>query len=205
MRDVSLSTHWDEKFKCNVVNILSGDFYVSNHAEVICTILGSCISACIYDKEKRIGGMNHFILPEQLCSHQSQNIEVLENSYASRYGAVSMERMINELVKQGGNMHNMQAKIFGGANIINAMSVTNDIGKKNTDFVRNYLKLENIPVLSEDVGGNHPRKVYFFSDSNDVYVKKTGNFHLRELIKSEHKYQRYLNTTIEEADIEIFT
>lgn len=131
------------------VPITQGGSYVSaNPEEVITTILGSCIAACLRDPVASIGGMNHFLLPE---GRGSDRLEM-------RYGANAMELLINAILRQGGERKRLEAKIFGGANVMAGLS---DVGAKNTAFVRSYLSDEGIPIVGGDVGGELPRRVQF--------------------------------------------
>jgi chemotaxis protein CheD len=131
------------------VPITQGSTYVSNDPEeVITTILGSCIAACLRDPVAGVGGMNHFLLPE---GRGSDRLEM-------RYGANAMELLINGLLQRGGMRARLEAKIFGGANVIAGLS---DIGAQNTTFVQKYLADEGIPLMGGDVGGTLPRRVQF--------------------------------------------
>ena len=131
------------------VAITQGSTYVSKDPEeVITTILGSCIAACLRDPIAGVGGMNHFLLPE---GRGADRLEM-------RYGANAMELLINGILQRGGMRDRLEAKIFGGANVI---AVLSDIGEKNTIFVRKYLADERIPITGGDVGGVLPRRVQF--------------------------------------------
>lgn len=132
------------------VQITQGDCYVTSNArEVLTTILGSCISACIRDPEVGIGGMNHFLLPEGEGSDRD----------AQRYGVNAMEVLINGILTCGGARDRLEAKLFGGANVIAALS---DVGSRNVEFARRYLNDEGIRVCGGDVGGSSARRVQFW-------------------------------------------
>jgi chemotaxis protein CheD len=122
------------------------------------TTLGSCIAACLWDREAKIGGMNHFMLPEG-------------DAGSGRYGSYAMELLINEMLKQGATRSTMEAKVFGGGQVIDGMTSMN-IGERNTTFVVDYLKTERIPIMSKDVLGIHPRKVCFLPGSGKAMVKR---------------------------------
>jgi len=182
--------YWDGRFQRNVVKLLPGEYYVGNGDEMIVTVLGSCIAACIYERVMGIGGMNHFMLPfEKSSAYQNGNKVTNYDSPAARYGNVAMERLINEIIKLGGMRHNLQAKIFGGARITDSST---DIGAGNISFVREYLKLESIVVINEDVGGRLPRKVYSIPSSNEVLVKKIERVRDNTIILREKKYHSAL-------------
>lgn len=132
------------------VQIMQGDFYVTDTPhEVLTTILGSCIAACIRDPSIGVGGMNHFLLPESDG----------EDRNASRFGVNAMEVLINDILKRGGERSRLEAKLFGGANVINAMS---DVGSRNVAFARQFLSDEGISVAGGDIGGTMPRRIQFW-------------------------------------------
>jgi chemotaxis protein CheD len=132
------------------IQIMQGDFYVTDKPqEVLTTILGSCISACIRDPVLGVGGMNHFLLPE--TDGEDRN--------ASRFGVNAMEVLINDILKRGGIRSRLEAKLFGGANVISAMS---DVGARNAEFARQFLNDEGIVLKGGDVGGTMPRRIQFW-------------------------------------------
>lgn len=132
------------------IQIMQGDSYVTNKAdEVLTTILGSCIAACIRDPQAGIGGMNHFLLPEGSG----------EDKDARRFGVNAMEMLINGLIKMGGVRARFEAKIFGGGNVLAQLS---DVGSRNAAFAKKYLADEGIPVIGGDVGGTSPRRIQFW-------------------------------------------
>ena len=131
------------------VPITQGGSYVSADAEeVITTVLGSCIAACLRDPVAGVGGMNHFLLPE---GRGGDRLEM-------RYGANAMELLINGILRRGGERERLEAKIFGGANVMAGLF---DVGAKNAAFARAYLADEGIPIVGGDVGGTLPRRVQF--------------------------------------------
>jgi chemotaxis protein CheD len=149
---------YDAFFKNDAVKILPSEYFVHDEDILIMTTLGSCIAACLWDREAKIGGMNHFMLPEG-------------DSESGRYGSYAMELLINAMMKQGATRATMEAKIFGGGQVIEGMSSMN-IGERNTAFVTNYLKTERIPIMSQDVLGIYPRKVCFLPASGKAMVKR---------------------------------
>jgi chemotaxis protein CheD len=149
---------WDANFKNEAVKVLPGEFYVSDEDILIATTLGSCIAACLWDRERRIGGMNHFMLPEG-------------SGDSGRYGSYAMELLINQMMKRGATRANMEAKVFGGGAVIASMSTIN-VGERNTQFVLDYLRTERIPVVSKDVLDTCARKVCFLPASGKALVKK---------------------------------
>ena len=149
---------YDAFFKNDAVKILPCEYFVHHDDILIMTTLGSCIAACLWDREARIGGMNHFMLPDG-------------DAGSGRYGSYAMELLINEMMKQGASRSTMEAKVFGGGQVIEGMNSMN-IGERNTAFVVDYLKTERIPIMSKDVLGNHPRKVCFLPRSGKAMVKR---------------------------------
>ena len=152
---------YDAFFKADAVKVLPGEYFVDNEDTLILTTLGSCIAACLWDRVARVGGMNHFMLPDV----GSGAID------GGRYGSYAMELLINELQKRGANRSTLEAKVFGGGAVIGGMSSLN-VGERNTQFVLDYLRTERIPVVSKDVLEIYPRKVCFFPASGKAMVKR---------------------------------
>lgn len=167
--------YFDHHFQYNAVKVLPGEYYVSNENLVIMTVLGSCIAACLWDSRMRVGGMNHFMLPD------GDSMDV-----SGRYGSYAMELLINEMLKLGARRETMQAKIFGGAQVMHSFTTMN-VGERNTQFVVNYLHTERIPVVSEDVLDIYPRKVCFFPVTGKAMVKRLAHAHPEELVAQEKR------------------
>lgn len=149
---------YDAHFKNDAVKVLPGEYYVDGEDMLVMTTLGSCIAACLWDRNARVGGMNHFMLPEGA-------------SDSGRYGSYAMELLINEMMKRGATRQTMEAKVFGGGAVISGMNTIN-VGERNTSFVMEYLKTERIPVVSKDVLDVYPRKVCFLPASGKAMVKR---------------------------------
>src|SRR4051812_12738275 len=147
---------WEPDTQRWTVKILPGEYYVTRSDEAITTVLGSCISACIRDPVLRIGGMNHFMLPEDNSVREPGARAPVVLS--TRYGSHAMESLINDLLKLGGLRQRFEIKVFGGGRVLTAMT---DIGARNIDFVKDYLTLERLPISAQDVGGEQPRKVVY--------------------------------------------
>lgn len=162
---IATNRYFDTHFNRPGVKLLPNEFYTTNEDMVLVTVLGSCVAACIQDRAAGIGGMNHFMLPDD-------GADVAQAaSDAMRYGAYAMEVLINELIKMGGRRERLEAKVFGGAAVLAGMTTMN-IGDRNSAFVRRYLALENIRIVAEDLQGSHPRKVAFLPRTGQVMVKK---------------------------------
>jgi len=151
---------YDAHFKNDAVKVLPGEFFVHDEDVAIMTTLGSCIAACLWDRERKVGGMNHFMLPDAGGAGDS-----------GRYGSYAMELLINELIKRGASRTTLEAKVFGGGAVISGMTTIN-VGERNTQFVLDYLKTERIAVVSKDVLDVYPRKVCFLPASGKAMVKR---------------------------------
>jgi chemotaxis protein CheD len=190
------STYFDRQFQRSARKILPGEFFATNRDEVIVTVLGSCVAACLMDPVAMIGGMNHFMLP---LGRPGQNPDVF---FAARYGAAAMEYLINDLMHLGAERDRLVAKVFGGAKVMEGLS---DVGGQNALFVRTYLHQEGIPLWSEDLGGPWPRKVYFFPHNGQVLVKRIDRIHNRTILEREASYLRQVEEGREGPDVELFT
>jgi len=149
---------YEPHFQSLAVKVLPGEYFVANSDMLVMTTLGSCIAACLWDRNARIGGLNHFMLPEG-------------SGDDGRYGSYAMELLINEMLKRGASRHSLEAKVFGGGQVIAGMDTMN-VGARNTAFVLDYLKTEHIPVVSKDVMDIYPRKVCFLPSSGKAMVKR---------------------------------
>ncbi len=164
---------YDAHFKNEAVKILPGEYFVHDEDILIMTTLGSCIAACLWDRHARIGGMNHFMLPEGGDGNTS-----------GRYGSYAMELLINELMKRGASRGSLEAKVFGGGAVIAGMNSIN-VGERNTSFVMDYLRTERIPVLSKDVMDVYPRKVCFLPASGKAMVKRLAPSNPEAIVAQE--------------------
>lgn len=162
---------YDAHFKNEAVKVLPGEYYVDTDDLLVMTTLGSCIAACLWDRDKRIGGMNHFMLPEG-------------SGDSGRYGSYAMELLINEMMKRGASRLTMEAKIFGGGAVISGMSSIN-VGERNTEFVTHFLATERIPIVSKDVMDIYPRKVCFLPASGKAMVKRLAPTNAEALVAQE--------------------
>ena len=167
--------YYDRHFQIDAAKILPGEYFVTNSGMLLVTVLGSCVAACIRDADSGLGGMNHFMLPDGDTGDGS-----------GRYGSYAMELLINELIKQGARRETMQAKIFGGAQVMAGFTSMN-VGERNTAFVRDYLATERIPVVSQDVLDIHPRKVCFFPVTGKALVKRLAHSHPESLAVEERR------------------
>lgn len=195
-----INRYWDRHQGVYAAKILPGEFYVSLAGEMIVTVLGSCIAACIRDRVKGIGGMNHFMLPVQRENMTGQNSALSESA---RYGNWAMEYLINEILKNGGDKRNLEIKIFGGGRVLENMQQI-DVGQKNIEFVHHFIVNEGLKLAAEDVGGIYPRKVLFFPDTGSVKVRKLKTVRNDVVFERERNYARTINTRPTQGDIELF-
>jgi len=191
------SKYLDRNFNRQAMKILPGEFYATGQDEVIVTVLGSCVAACIMDPIAMVGGMNHFMLP---VKQGDRDPDVF---YAARYGAAAMEYLINNLLHLGAQRDRLVAKAFGGGKVMRGMST--DVGGQNVDFVREFLRNEDIPIWSEDMGGPYPRKVYFFPHTGQVLVKRMETTHNDTVINRELTYIQEVIGKPMGGDVELFT
>jgi chemotaxis protein CheD len=165
---------YDAHFKSEAVKILPGEYFVYNEDLLIMTTLGSCIATCLWDRQAKVGGMNHFMLPDNGGS----------GTDSGRYGSYAMELLINELLKLGASRLTLEAKVFGGGAVISGMNSIN-VGERNTAFVMDYLKTERIPVVSKDVLEIYPRKVCFLPFSGKAMVKRLAPTNPEAIVQQE--------------------
>ena len=194
-----IGRHWDGREGKWVAKLLPGDYYVTTQDELIFTVLGSCVSACVRDRVLRIGGMNHFMLPENAGDGGSWGKTA---SAATRYGNVAMERLVNDILKAGGRRENLEVKLVGGGRVLDAMT---DIGARNIQFVREFVATEGYRIVGEDLGSTHPRKVMYHPETGDARVKKLGNREAgTDLVERERSYARKIDTTPVAGEIDLF-
>jgi chemotaxis protein CheD len=187
--------YFDRRLGTQVARVLPGDFQVTREDMGLATTLGSCVSACLRDAQAGVGGINHFMLAESELS--------TANVTSARYGGYAMEVLINELLKQGARRRFLEAKVFGGGNVLPGMA-TLDVGMRNAEFVRNYLANEQIPIVAEDLGGNQPRKIVYFPRTGRVLVMRLSVALNRPEIDAERRYQQTLQRAPAGGDVELF-
>lgn len=180
--------------------ILPGEFYITHSDEAITTVLGSCISACIRDPGLGIGGMNHFMLPEDTTQGKSSWL-CEATGLATRYGSFAMESLVNGLIKLGARRSHMEAKLFGGGHVLNTGI---NVGEKNIEFARRWLKTEGFRVAAEDVGNVVPRRVIYVPRTGKVLVKHLRPIESQDIAKREQQYMKTVATKPVAGDIELF-
>lgn len=182
-----------------IAKLLPGDFYVTQTDEVLDTVLGSCVSACIRNPRTGTGGMNHFMLPRPSGHGNDTWGSVAGN--ATRYGSASMEQLINRILKAGGSRADLEVKIFGGGRVLSSLT---DVGNHNVKFVREFLKAEGLRVVSEDVGETCPRHVQYFPQTGRVRVRHLNSQQTRDVVSHEQTYLSGLEKAPAAGEIDLF-
>jgi chemotaxis protein CheD len=196
----SIKRYWDKTNAAVAAKILPGEYYVTTRDELITTVLGSCVSACIRDRIFGIGGMNHFMLPVDNGSDCVMD-KCTVPSAAARYGNVAMEYLINDILKHGGTRENLEVKIFGGGRILANMT---NIGRCNIEFVLDYLHTEGIEISAQNLGDIYPRKIIFNPITGNVRLRKLRSMHNNTVIDREQTYRQNLAEKPVEGEIDLF-
>ena len=195
---VATNFYFDKNFNSQAVKLLPGEYYVTDKDMLLVTVLGSCVAACIRDCQSGIGGMNHFMLPEGGGDAGSPL------NASARYGTYAMEILINQLLKLGARRSNLEAKVFGGGNVLDGLTVAN-VGQRNADFVLKFLQIEKIRVVAQDLVDVFPRKVYFFPKDNKVMVKTLRNVRNTTVSQREKDYKLRLHKVDSGGEVELFS
>lgn len=185
----------DRHFSQDAVKILPGEYYVTTQNMLIVTVLGSCVSVCLRDPIAGVAGMNHFLLPSD-----NGGGDLISDS--ARYGVFAMDILINHMLKLGANRQRLEAKVFGGGNVLKGFTAIN-VGERNAEFVLDYLATEQIPILAKDLLDFYPRKIYFFSDSGEVLVRKIKKLHNNTIMDRESAYRLQLRPQ-QSGSVEMF-
>ena len=187
----------DYRFPYEIASILPGEFFVSRDPMIVYTVLGSCISACIRDPVAGVGGMNHFMLPEPQ--------EKTRDSWgeSTRYGSFAMESLINEILKRGGLKTRLEVKLFGAGKIYDSKI---DIGARNAEWVVTFLRTEGLVPTKTDLGDVFPRKVYYFTNSGRVLMKKIERIKNQTIFTRESEYAAKIRSVKQqpEEDVTLF-
>lgn len=187
--------YYDDQIGADAAKILPGEYYVTTRDMVLVTVLGSCVTACIRDRLSGIGGMNHFMLADAGPGSDSHA------NHSANHGAFAMEMLINNLLVLGAHRAQLEAKVFGGGNVLADKSQA-ETGAHNTQFALLFLATEKIPVVARDLGGDYPRKVYFFPKTGKVLVKTMHRMHNNTIVEREAQYSARLRSIPVEGEIE---
>lgn len=196
LEHLAAKRYFDRAFKSEAIKVLPGEYCVTAGGQMLVTVLGSCVSACIRDRESGIGGMNHFMLPE--------NGDSGPVSGAARYGAYAMEILVNQLLKLGARRCQLDAKVFGGARVMASLAAS-QVGERNARFVLDYLATEQIPFTARDLLDIHPRKVYYFPSTGRVMVKRLLKLVNDTVARREREYEARLRSGKVSGEIEFFS
>lgn len=197
----SINRYWDKRLDLPAAKILPGECYVSDKGEMIVTVLGSCVSACVRDTRLGIGGMNHFMLPIQESERAIERKNLTDSALC--YGNWAMEFLLNEIIKRGGRRDRLEIKLFGGGRVLSGLSNI-EVGARNISFILEYLEQEKLPVLTQDLGSDCPRKVLYFPDTGSVKMKRLKT---RTNATIELREKAYLDSMVAKpkaSDIELF-
>jgi chemotaxis protein CheD len=179
-----------------MVKVFPGEFYITNRPdEVLVTVLGSCVSACIRDPLLGIGGMNHFMLPHHKSGSWGDDLR------STRFGNFAMEKLINELIKAGCARERMEIKVFGGGNVTD---MTTAIGSENAEFVLRYLQMEGLPCAAQDLGGTLPRRIHYHPADGRVVRRLLGTSDRYVVNREEHDYENRLLGQQPSGEIDLF-
>jgi chemotaxis protein CheD len=191
--------HSISQFEQELITIHPGEFFATKDDTIISTVLGSCVAVGLFDSSARVGGLNHFMLPGDLSNSD------LIRSPNAKYGMYAMELLINDLMKIGAARGSLSAKVFGGGSVLH---FTGGGGSKipasNIEFAFEYLKKEGIPVVASDVGGQDPRKIFFFARTGKVLLKRIGGVAADLAEKEEERYLSDLRSRDRSGRIVIF-
>lgn len=138
--------------------ILPGTLKVSGKEEIIWTILGSCVAVVLYDRVKKISGMNHYMLP--LFNGKEPATEM--------YGDIAIKKLISKMETMGSKTEDLEARIIGGSAKINK---TFEIGKKNIQVATKMLADYEIKVISRQTGGPNGRKIKLIANTGQLFIK----------------------------------
>ncbi len=192
--------YFDHLNEYTVVKIFSGDCYTTrNRGEMLVTILGSCVAACIRDPVAGVGGMNHFLLPGTQQAGSDPKAAVLDSS--ARYGAYAMEQLINQILRQGGVKQRLEVKLFGGGDM---QGHGNLIGSRNAEFARHYIQQEGLTIKASDLGGTTPRRVHYFPDTGEVKLRRLQRREDLRIVEVEDRFANQLRQQQPEGDIDLF-
>jgi chemotaxis protein CheD len=179
-----------------MVKVFPGEFFVtSSPDEVLVTVLGSCVSACIRDQRTGIGGMNHFMLPQSRGGNWAGDLQ------STRFGNFAMEKLINELMKAGCSRNSLEIKVFGGGNVTDSQ---NAIGTENSKFILRYLEAEGMRCAAQDLGGQLPRRIHYHPATGKVVRRLLGTGESISVAREETEYGSRLSTRTIAGEIQLF-
>lgn len=195
---LATNTYYDRYFDTQAVKVLPGQYFATPKETMIVTVLGSCVSVCLRDRLTGVGGLNHFMLPHDSNAEANSLIAA-----SGRYGLYAMELLVNHLLKLGASRNRLEAKVFGGGQVLKNMTFMN-VGERNVKFVMQHLRDESIPVVGKDILDIYPRKVYFFPQTGKVMLKKIHSLHNTTIIDREQAYMHEIETKPVAGEVDLF-
>ncbi len=196
-----VNRYWDRRMNLAAAKILPGECYVSDKGEMIVTVLGSCVAACVRDTQIGVGGMNHFMLPVQSSDRAIERHNLADSALC--YGNWAMEFLVNEIIKRGGRKDRMEVKVFGGGRVLSGMTNI-EIGARNISFILEYLEKEGLDIEAKDVGSDCPRKVLYFPDTGAVKMKRLRTRANTTVERREKEYMDSMTVKPKSCDVELF-
>ena len=149
--------------KIRRIFLLQGDVYCEPGSAVITTILGSCVSVCLWDPVSKLGGVNHYVLPESVKGEDNL-----------RYGVAAIEGLRNRMIDFGCRPRQLQAKVFGGAAVLPIGLDATTVGERNVEVALRRLQDYRIPIVGRRTGGQYGRVISFYTDTGDAAVRELG-------------------------------
>jgi len=185
-----VSTYWEPRLGLFVVQVLPGELHVTSENVVITTVLGSCVSACVRDTRRAIGGINHFMLPDVVRG---------DNGDSARYGVYALECLVNQVLGGRGKRSDLEVKVFGGGRVIDGGG---DVGRGNIDLVRRFFADEGIAICSEDLGDRLARRIRYWPTTGRAQVQHIPMSRARDVVKTEAQAARTMVST--PGSVELF-
>jgi chemotaxis protein CheD len=140
-----------------------GEVAASARPLVLSTILGSCVGVCLFDAERGVGGMNHFLLPDSAGQARP----------TARFGDVAMQRLLAAVLEAGARQAGLAARVYGGACVLAAFCASgNHLGERNVEAALHFLEARGIPVLERDTGGRRGRRLVFHTQDGAVQARR---------------------------------
>lgn len=153
------------EIKLKEIYLYPGQLYAETEPAIVTTVLGSCVSVCLFDKVEKKGGINHFMLP-------LWNGDGLPSP---KYGNIAIPKLIEKMILNGCRRNNIVAKVFGGAAVLNSSSGLMGVGERNICLARDMLKMEGIQIIAASIGDTFGRKIIFNTQTGEVLMKKVNN------------------------------
>lgn len=179
-----------------MVKVFPGEYYVTSKTdEVLVTVLGSCVSACIRDPHAGVGGMNHFMLPHSKAGNWAGDMQ------STRFGNFAMEKLINELLKAGCSRNALEIKVFGGGNVTDSL---NAVGTDNSDFIMRYLEAEGLRCAAQDLRGQLPRRIHYTPATGKVIRRLLATGESSAIAREEKEYVSRLSSRTMAGEIQLF-